>query len=67
TIDTDNKGYGMLQKMGWAPGTGLGAHSSGIVDPVSVEGNDDRTGLGAQPENPRSKAARITRERFYQD
>ncbi|KAJ1853207.1 hypothetical protein GGH12_005034 [Coemansia sp. RSA 1822] len=65
-IDAENKGYGMMQKMGWAPGSGLGADSSGMVDPVNVAGNNDRTGLGAKPESPQSKAIRITRERFYQ-
>ncbi|KAJ2152130.1 hypothetical protein IW139_003250 [Coemansia sp. RSA 353] len=65
-VDAGNKGYGMMQKMGWAPGSGLGADRSGMVEPVSVAGNNDRAGLGAKPESPQSKAVRITRERFYQ-
>ncbi|KAJ2315719.1 hypothetical protein H4R23_000064 [Coemansia sp. Cherry 401B] len=66
-IDAENPGYSMLQKMGWAPGTGLGAENTGIVDPIGVEGNDNRAGLGApKDESPRSKVARITRERFHQ-
>ncbi|KAJ2158235.1 hypothetical protein GGF46_003912 [Coemansia sp. RSA 552] len=66
SIGEGNKGFAMLQKMGWAPGTGLGADQGGMVDPVVVQGNSERTGLGASqhPESPRSKAGRITRERF---
>ncbi|KAJ2079621.1 hypothetical protein H4R24_003662 [Coemansia sp. RSA 988] len=69
-ISSENKGHAMLQNMGWVPGSGLGAKESGIVDPIDVEGNEGRAGLGAprqpSPESPRSRISRITRERFNQ-
>ncbi|KAJ2806056.1 hypothetical protein H4R21_001026 [Coemansia helicoidea] len=68
-IGQDNRGYGMLQKMGWSPGSGLGADRGGIVDPVDAVGNDDRSGLGAvrapTDESPRSRVSRITQQRFH--
>ena len=33
-IQSDNVGFQMLQKAGWKEGTGLGAASSGIVQPI---------------------------------
>lgn len=33
-LKSDNIGYRMLQKQGWSEGKGLGAHSSGIVNPI---------------------------------
>ncbi|KAJ2842534.1 hypothetical protein IWW36_005873 [Coemansia brasiliensis] len=67
SIDSTNKGFSMLQSMGWVPGAGLGADSGGIVNPINVEGNEDRVGLGApKDESPRAKIARISRARFQQ-
>lgn len=34
-LKEDNVGFKMLQKLGWSEGQGLGAKSSGIVDPVN--------------------------------
>ncbi|KAJ1920687.1 hypothetical protein LPJ71_001387 [Coemansia sp. S17] len=68
-LTESNPGYSMLKKMGWVPGAGLGASKEGIVDPIEIEGNADRAGLGAEEELPserkRSKVARVTKERFY--
>ncbi|KAJ1915958.1 hypothetical protein GGI03_001408 [Coemansia sp. RSA 2337] len=68
-ITESNPGYSMLKKMGWVPGAGLGASKEGIVDPIEIEGNADRAGLGAEEElsseRKRSKVARVTKERFY--
>ncbi|KAJ2712395.1 hypothetical protein H4R19_002778 [Coemansia spiralis] len=69
-IGQDNRGFGMLQRMGWSPGSGLGADRGGIVDPVDVAGNDDRSGLGAArppaDESAQSRVSRITRQRFHE-
>ncbi|KAJ2003808.1 hypothetical protein GGI04_002833 [Coemansia thaxteri] len=67
-IKEDNTGYSLLRNMGWTPGAGLGANEEGIVDPVEVEGNADRVGLGAKEisssEAKKLKLARATHERF---
>ena len=41
-----NIGNKMLQGMGWMPGTGLGAHSNGIVDPIVAMRRPKLSGLG---------------------
>jgi len=33
-LDTGNKGFKLLQKMGWSEGQGLGASAQGIVNPI---------------------------------
>ncbi|XP_059080866.1 SURP and G-patch domain-containing protein 1-like isoform X1 [Tigriopus californicus] len=46
-IKDDNKGFKMLQKMGWNEGSGLGSTGQGITAPIN-QGNqsDDKKGLG---------------------
>lgn len=34
-LTEDNKGFQMLQKLGWKDGEGLGASGSGIVNPIN--------------------------------
>lgn len=45
-ISSTNKGYSMLEKMGFKPGAGLGKTSSGIVEPIAINVKNDRQGLG---------------------
>ncbi|KAJ1890160.1 hypothetical protein LPJ81_005992 [Coemansia sp. IMI 209127] len=70
-IEQSNKGFSLLQKIGWVPGSGLGADESGIVNPIEVTGNESRAGLGApadqRQESTQGKTARITRERFGEE
>ena len=33
-LANDNKGFKLLQKMGWNEGQGLGASAQGIVNPI---------------------------------
>jgi len=48
-IQSDNKGYGMLAKMGWSEGTGLGAKKDGMVNPVSAgEVKQNNLGVGQE-------------------
>ncbi|KAJ2726795.1 hypothetical protein GGI07_000306 [Coemansia sp. Benny D115] len=67
-IGSRNKGYSMLQSMGWTPGTGLGADCTGRTDPIDAADNTSRLGLGASdpPENEdrKTRLARLTHERF---
>lgn len=41
-----SSGFGMLMKMGYKPGQGIGKTESGIVEPIPVEVKTDRHGLG---------------------
>ena len=46
SIDSKNKGFKMLQTMGWAEGKGLGKEASGRLEPIPVSTKNDRSGLG---------------------
>ena len=46
-IDEDNMGHKLLRGLGWQQGSGLGADSSGIVEPISAKQASDRAGVGA--------------------
>ncbi|XP_066995682.1 G patch domain-containing protein 11 isoform X1 [Anabrus simplex] len=45
-IGSDNKGFAMLQKMGYQPGTAIGKSGAGCVEPINIEVKADRGGLG---------------------
>ncbi|KAJ1527390.1 hypothetical protein ONE63_007374 [Megalurothrips usitatus] len=45
-LGADNKGFALLQKMGYKPGTGIGKSGSGTVDPIPLHLKSDRQGLG---------------------
>lgn len=45
-VDPSNKGFGLLLKMGYKPGEGLGKNSEGRHDPVPIELPEGRSGLG---------------------
>jgi len=46
SIDSNNKGFAMLAKMGYKPGTSLGKDNSGRVEPVAINIKEGRGGLG---------------------
>mmetsp|Transcript_39016 Transcript_39016/g.63221 ORF Transcript_39016/g.63221 Transcript_39016/m.63221 type:complete len:803 (+) Transcript_39016:408-2816(+) len=57
-LDESNVGFGLLKRMGWRDGDGLGADGSGRVDPVGVHFKADKAGLGySQVPGPRSTKA----------
>ncbi|CAN8062266.1 unnamed protein product [Agarophyton chilense] len=41
-----NVGYGMLERMGWKEGQGLGAEGEGLREPLAAEHRSTRAGLG---------------------
>lgn len=45
-LSETNIGNKMLQGMGWTPGTGLGPHANGIVDPIATIMRPKLSGLG---------------------
>ncbi|GAB5354280.1 hypothetical protein AAMO2058_000105600 [Amorphochlora amoebiformis] len=45
-IQSSNKGYKLLQKMGWSKGTGIGRSGQGIVEPVQLKIQDHGMSLG---------------------
>jgi len=74
-IRQENKGYGMLQKMGWAAGSGLGRDGQGRQEPVTVETRPALAGLGSaaaalpplersQQEKRKNEIWKKTRKRF---
>ena len=60
-IGQDNKGFQMLQKMGFKPGTSIGRQTGGssgpVREPIAIEIKSDRRGLGEKSrlEEKRSK------------
>eukprot|EP00088_Acartia_fossae_P037391 TRINITY_DN3855_c0_g1_i6.p1 TRINITY_DN3855_c0_g1~~TRINITY_DN3855_c0_g1_i6.p1 ORF type:complete len:267 (-),score=58.74 TRINITY_DN3855_c0_g1_i6:225-977(-) len=46
SIDSSNKGFAMLAKMGYKPGTSLGKDNSGRTEPVPITVKAGRGGLG---------------------
>lgn len=49
-IGKDNKGFALLQKMGFKPGTALGKEGQGRAEPVSINVKNNREGLGMESE-----------------
>ncbi|XP_050674691.1 angiogenic factor with G patch and FHA domains 1 isoform X2 [Leptidea sinapis] len=48
-IEPENKGFKLLEKMGWSKGEGLGKDKQGDVDPIPLVSNEGKSGLGAPP------------------
>ncbi|KAJ9069327.1 hypothetical protein DSO57_1019596 [Entomophthora muscae] len=70
-----NHGERLLMKHGWERGQGLGSQGQGIVEPIALQGSDNRMGLGygqssapnampAQQETLQQATRRIYRQRF---
>ncbi|XP_022837774.1 angiogenic factor with G patch and FHA domains 1-like isoform X3 [Spodoptera litura] len=47
SIAAENKGFKLLEKMGWNKGEGLGKDSQGETEPVPLVSNEGTAGLGA--------------------
>ncbi|XP_015794851.1 angiogenic factor with G patch and FHA domains 1 [Tetranychus urticae] len=45
-LTQENKGFKMLQKLGWKKGSGVGKSASGDTQPVPLVSSEGRTGLG---------------------
>ncbi|XP_058462030.1 angiogenic factor with G patch and FHA domains 1-like [Malaya genurostris] len=47
-IDSKNKGFKMLSKLGWSAGQTLGKNDEGLVEPIPIVSNVGTSGLGSQ-------------------
>lgn len=45
-LSTENKGFALLQKMGYKPGSGIGKSGTGRVEPIPINLKSGRGGLG---------------------
>lgn len=70
TMDTaipeTNRGFRLLQLMGWKVGQGLGKTAQGRIDPVRLDSNDFKMGLGKNTEY-NYYATEATKERLKLD
>lgn len=57
-IGADNKGFNLLQKMGYKPGTSLGKDGTGRTEPIAVAIKTGRGGLGKDEELKRKREMR---------
>ncbi|XP_060942815.1 G patch domain-containing protein 11-like [Limanda limanda] len=48
SISNNNRGFALLQKMGYKAGQGLGKQGAGRVDPISINLKTDRGGIGME-------------------
>lgn len=48
SIDSSNKGFAMLQKMGYKAGQSLGKSNEGRLEPIPIHVKSDRAGLGRE-------------------
>lgn len=53
-LDAGNKGFKMMKMLGWTGGA-LGVSGNGIEEPISIEMQIDRSGLGLATDSPNSK------------
>ncbi|KAJ0174175.1 hypothetical protein K1T71_010321 [Dendrolimus kikuchii] len=51
SIAPENKGFKLLEKMGWSKGEGLGKDNQGDTEPVPLISNEGTSGLGASGTN----------------
>ena len=48
SLDSSNKGFSLLAKMGYKPGESLGKAKTGRIEPIPIEIKNDRGGLGRE-------------------
>ncbi|XP_041984807.1 angiogenic factor with G patch and FHA domains 1 isoform X2 [Aricia agestis] len=46
-IESENKGFKLLEKMGWSKGEGLGKDNQGETEPIPLISNEGKAGLGS--------------------
>ncbi|XP_057661428.1 angiogenic factor with G patch and FHA domains 1 isoform X1 [Diorhabda carinulata] len=48
SINKENKGFKLLQKMGWKEGESLGKEGGGLLEPINPQSNQGTTGIGSK-------------------
>ncbi|XP_061405650.1 G patch domain-containing protein 11-like [Lethenteron reissneri] len=65
-LPTHNRGFALLQRMGYRAGQGLGKSGTGITEPIPVQPKADRGGVGREKEKERQVAERQRRRQQQQ-
>ncbi|KAM3963333.1 LOW QUALITY PROTEIN: uncharacterized protein ACR2FA_002700 [Aphomia sociella] len=60
-IAPENKGFKLLEKMGWSKGEGLGKDNQGDTEPVPLISNEGTAGLGATSTAPSAVPKKVNR------
>ena len=58
-IGHENKGFALLQKMGYKSGDGLGKYKTGRTEPVPISVKTNKAGLGQEAHEKRKREARV--------
>ncbi|XP_072107118.1 G patch domain-containing protein 11 isoform X1 [Mobula birostris] len=67
SLGSENKGFALLQKMGYKEGRGLGRNGSGIVEPIPLQIKKGRGGIGHELAKKRKAEERMEyRKRLMQ-
>ncbi|XP_061545225.1 G patch domain-containing protein 11 isoform X2 [Phycodurus eques] len=63
SISNNNKGFALLQKMGYKAGQGLGKEGAGRVDPIPLNIKTDRGGIGMEEAKKRKSEEELEQYR----
>lgn len=59
SLGSDNKGFALLQKMGYKAGRGLGRNETGMIEPIALEIKKGRGGIGHERAKKRKAEERM--------
>ncbi|KAF5886181.1 G patch domain-containing protein 11, partial [Clarias magur] len=63
SLSSENKGYALLQKMGYTAGQGLGKKGTGRVEPLPISIKNDRGGIGMEELRKKKAEERLKKYR----
>ncbi|XP_028846045.1 G patch domain-containing protein 11 [Denticeps clupeoides] len=63
SISSENKGFALLQKMGYKAGQGLGKEGAGRVEPIPLNIKTDRGGIGMEEKKKRKAEEELEHHR----
>ncbi|XP_060576359.1 G patch domain-containing protein 11-like [Ruditapes philippinarum] len=65
SLSSDNKGFSLLQKMGYKPGMAIGKSGVGRTEPIPVEVKLGRGGLGREADQKRKKDQQVQMHKHW--